>query len=158
MKHLNYLLMALFLLIGVSESSAQQRKIGVGLIIGEPTGISLNLWRTPVKAIAFGLGWSAFQHQTDTQTTRIHLHMDFLRHSFNTIRTQEQISVYYGVGGRFVGGTGISSSLAVRGVLGIDWLPQWTPLDLFVEVAPSLDVVPATNFNLDAALGIRYYF
>lgn len=158
MKKLNYLTIAFFLLIGVNQSMAQERALGVGLIIGEPTGISLKLWTSQLKAIDVGLGWSVFQHQNDTQTTRIHLHMDFLRHSFNTIRAEERIPVYYGIGGRFIGGSGTQSSLAVRGVFGISWLPQWTPLDLFLEVAPALVVVPSTNFDLDAALGIRYYF
>lgn len=158
MKHLNYLLVALFLLIGVSESGAQQRKLGIGLIIGEPTGLSVKLWRSSVAAIDFGLGWSAFDNQNDSQSTRIHLHMDFLRHSFNMLHSNERLPVYYGIGGRFKGGSDSQSTLGLRGVLGVAWLPMSTPLDLFVEIAPSIDVVPATNFNLDAALGIRYYF
>ena len=158
MKKLYYVALVFMLLIGVNKSMAQNNGLGVGLIIGEPTGLSLKLWTSPNRAIDVGLGWSVFQHQNDTETTRIHLHMDFLRHSFNAIRAQERIPVYYGIGGRFIGGSGSQSSLALRGVLGIAWMPNYTPLDLFLEIAPSIDIIPATNFNLDAALGIRYYF
>jgi len=157
MKPVKYLLTALFILMGISESNAQPRNLGIGLIIGEPTGLSLKLWRSPTKAIAMGLGWSVFDNQNDPQTTRIHLHMDFLRHSYNRISSQERLPVYYGIGGRFIGGSETQSSLALRGVLGIAWEPASTPLDLFLEIAPSLQVVPSSHFNLDAALGIRYF-
>lgn len=158
MKHLSYNAIVFFLLLGVNQAIAQDRNLGVGLIIGEPTGISLKLWTGSNSAIDFGLGWSLSQNINETQNSRIHLHMDVLRHSFNVISSAEQIPVYYGLGARFVGGSETDNSLAVRSVFGLAWEPHYTPLDLFLEVAPSLQVVPSTTFALDAAVGIRYYF
>ena len=48
--------------------------------------------------------------------------------------------------------------LAIREVLGIAWLPRNTPIDIFLELVPSLELTPASGFALDAAIGARYFF
>jgi len=119
MKHLHYLVIALFLLITANESSAQQRGFGLGMIIGEPTGISAKLWTSNINAFDFGLGWSLYNDQNDVSRNRVHFHMDYLWHSFRAIRSTERFPLYCGIGGRFIGGPDNESSLAVRGVFGI---------------------------------------
>lgn len=42
--------------------------------------------------------------------------------------------------------------------LGVTYLFENAPLDLFIEVVPLLDVAPQTDFGLDTAAGIRFYF
>lgn len=159
MKFLNYLVItSIVLLIGVSESSAQQRRFGLGVVIGEPTGISMKLWRSSTRAITAGLGWSISQNQNDVQKSRFNLHVDLVRHSFNAISSPERIPVYYGLGAGLAGGSDSEGSLALRTVLGIAWQPAQTPIDVFLEVAPSLEVVPTTTFYLNAGLGMRYFF
>ncbi|MCF7824944.1 MAG: hypothetical protein K9N35_12345 [Candidatus Marinimicrobia bacterium] len=158
MKHLNYLVIALLFLIGASESSAQQRGFGLGVVIGEPTGISMKWWRSSTRAIDAGLGWSISQNNTDFQQSRFHLHMDFVRHAYNAINSSERLPVYYGLGASVAGGSENESSLALRFVLGLAWQPARTPIDVFLELAPSLEVIPATNFYLNAGLGIRFFF
>jgi hypothetical protein len=32
------------------------------------------------------------------------------------------------------------------------------PLDFFLEVVPTLELIPATYLDLDVALGVRYWF
>lgn len=155
MKHFNRLAIVLFLLFAVNGSFAQQRPFGLGVIIGEPTGISAKLWTSSINALDFGLGWSVYN---DNSGNRIHFHTDYVWHSFNAIRSSQQFPLYYGIGGRFNGGPDWKSSLAVRGVMGIIWLPGGTPFDLFLEVAPSLQLTPSTGFALDAAIGVRYFF
>ncbi len=84
--------------------------------------------------------------------------MDYLWHSWNAINSAQRFPLYYGIGGRFNSHEDNDGSLAVRGVLGIAWLPHNTPLDLFLEVAPSLELTPSSGFGIDAAIGVRYYF
>ena len=105
----------------------------------------------------FGLGWSAFDNGRNSGN-RVHFHMDYLWHSFNVIHSSERFPLYYGVGGRFNGGSGNEGSLAVRGVLGIAWLPRATPIDIFLEVVPSFEITPSSGFAVDASIGIRYFF
>jgi len=46
-------------LVGVMFStplSAQNRGFGMGLMLGEPTGLSAKAWTSPINAVDFGLG------------------------------------------------------------------------------------------------------
>jgi hypothetical protein len=84
--------------------------------------------------------------------------MDYLWHSWHAIHSTERFPLYYGVGGRLNSGAGYRNSLAARGVFGIAWVPRTGRVDVFVELVPSLQLVPATGFGVDAGLGARYYF
>jgi len=157
MKHFYYLLTTLLLLIALNNSFAQDRRFGLGVMVGEPTGLSAKLWTSQTTALDFGLGWSAFDNRNYSGTL-VHFHMDYLWHSFNAINSTEQFPIYYGIGGRFNGQTGYDGSFAVRGVLGIAWLPRSTPIDIFLELVPSFELTPASGFALDASIGARYFF
>lgn len=115
-------------------------------------------------AIDFGLGWSMEGDRIGKYDgyynggSRIHFHMDYLWHSFKVFQSTEQIPVYYGVGGRVNTGAGHERWLAVRGVVGVAWLPRGTPIDMFIEIAPSLQLTSPSGFGVDAGFGARYYF
>ncbi len=163
MKRFVYCLVALFLVLAAQNSVAQDRGFGLGVIIGEPTGISAKLWTSNVNAFDFGLGWSIGGERIGKDRNyytknRIHFHMDYLWHAFNVIHSSERFPLYYGLGGRINTGAGYDAAVAVRGVFGIAWLPHKTPIDVFLEVAPSLQVTPSTGFGLDAGIGVRYFF
>lgn len=159
-----YAVIALCLFLGVQESVAQERPFGLGVILGEPTGFSAKLWTSADKAFDFGLGWSIggdrigrFDGNYDGGR-RIHLHMDYLWHAFEIIRTDVRLPVYYGFGGRFNNGAGYNGSLAIRGVFGLAWLPREAPVDVFLELVPSLQFTSPTGFAMDAGIGARYFF
>ncbi len=64
--------------------------------------------------------------------------------------------VYYGPGAHLKIKES-TSRLGVRGVIGILWLPGETNLDLFVEVAPILDIIPATKFDFAGGVGSEIF-
>ena len=156
-------LVLVMLMILTKPLGAQDRGFGLGFILGEPTGLSAKLWTSRVNAFDFGLGLSvggdriSNGHHYDGDG-RVRFHMDYLWHSFNAISSTERFPIYYGVGGRFNSGGGYESSLGVRGVIGIVWLPRDTPIDIFVELVPVFQLTPGTGFGIDAGLGIRYFF
>jgi hypothetical protein len=164
MKHSSYAVIALSLFLAVQGSVAQGSGFGLGLIIGEPTGISAKLWTSPVNALDFGFGWSMGGDQMGNYYgshiggSRVHFHMDYLWHSFEAIDTRERFPLYYGFGGRLNNGAGYNSSLAIRGVFGVAWLPRDTPIDVFLELVPSLQLTNSSGFYLDAGFGARYFF
>ncbi|MEX0686207.1 MAG: hypothetical protein WD267_05115 [Balneolales bacterium] len=158
MKKLYLVLIAVCMLLTVRQSEAQDRKFGLGVMLGEPTGLSAKLWTSSSNALAFGLGWSTYHPRYDDNGLRIHAHMDYLWHSFDSIKSEEQFVLHYGVGVRFKDRGSDNGSLALRGVGGINWLPRNMPIDVFLELAPSLELTPSTGFGLDAALGARFYF
>jgi hypothetical protein len=164
MRHFRCVCAALLVLLALQQSAGQDRRFGLGVMVGEPTGISAKLWTSPVNAFDFGLGWSfggdrigAYKGVYDG-ASRVHFHMDYLWHAFDAIHSSERFPLYYGIGGRINTGAGYDGSVAVRGVFGIAWLPHNTPVDIFLELVPSLQLTSSTGFALDAALGARYYF
>ncbi|MDD8018799.1 MAG: hypothetical protein PHP42_10540, partial [Bacteroidota bacterium] len=104
MKYFNFVVIAFCIFISIQTSNAQQQTFGLGLIIGEPTGISAKLWTSPVNAFDFGLGWSMRGDRMGTNYgyynggRNVHFHMDYLWHSFEVIQSSERFPLYYGIG------------------------------------------------------------
>jgi hypothetical protein len=164
MKSSFYVVIAFFLLLSAGATIAQDRNFGLGVILGEPTGISAKLWVSSATAFDFGLGWSFGGDRVSDYNggydggSRVHFHMDYLWHWFDAIHSSERFPLYTGVGGRINTGAGYKNSAAIRGVFGIAWLPHRTPIDVFLELVPSLQIVPSTGFGIDAGLGARFFF
>lgn len=140
--------------LGVMLSSmavAQDRGFGLGIILGEPTGISGKYWTSSRNAIDGGLAWSFRNHGY------FHAHADYLWHFSDLSQTRERFVPYIGIGGR-IGAESESARLGVRIVGGIAFLPRNTPLDIFLEIAPILDLAPATEMRLNGGIGIRFFF
>jgi hypothetical protein len=163
MRTYQYLLFVLSIITAIQCSQAQTRNFGIGLIIGEPTGISAKLWTASDNALDFGLGWSmdGYDRYNDryynNNNSRVHFHMDYLWHAFNVIHSAQQFPLYYGIGGSLNSGSGYNSSVAVRGVFGISWLPRDTPLDVFLELVPTLRLTNSSGLYIGAGIGARYY-
>lgn len=142
-----------FIIITSSITNAQDKGFGLGIIIGEPTGISAKYWTTESNAFDFGLAYSFVQ-----KFSAISIHADYLYHNFNVIKSDYRFPIYYGFGARIRFVNDSDNSLGARGVIGIAWLNNNLPLDIFFEVVPVFNLIPATSLNLDMALGARYYF
>ncbi len=140
-----------FVLLSISSYS-QTRGFGLGVVIGEPTGISAKYWLSNQNALDFALGYSFVRKE------RIHFHMDYLFHHQNIFRAEENIALYYGPGFRIRSVEGDDARLGARFALGLVWLPRNAPVDVFVEIAPILDIIPATRFQINAGLGFRFFF
>jgi hypothetical protein len=148
------LLAVFFTLILVGNVIAQDRGFGLGVILGEPTGVSGKLWLSGKSAIDMAAAWSL------SKDNELHLHGDYLVHSFNVIKVEKgRLPIYYGIGGRirFDDGDG-DDNIGVRIPVGMAYIFSGAPLDLFLEVVPILDLAPDTDFDMNAALGMRYYF
>ncbi len=145
---------------------AQSAGVGIGLIVGDPTGISAKFWTSEKNAIDLAVGWSnngtwsrfgngyAYYY---TQSL-FHIHADYLWHSFHVIESKENFPLYYGLGFHFDSGSTVPTAFGVRGVGGIEWLPRAVPLDVFLEIAPVFYVSPTAGLGLDAGLGARFFF
>lgn len=157
----------LLVLCVVAPVEAQDRRFGLGVVVGEPTGISAKYWTSNSEALSFGVGWYArhaawirrfdgyYYYYTGT---RFHIHADYLWHDFDAIRSAERFPLYYGVGARLETGGMESPAAGVRGVFGIAWMPRSTPLDVFVEIAPTILLAPSPGVGIGAGLGVRYFF
>jgi len=137
--------------LSLNSATAQESGFGIGIILGEPTGISLKNWLGANTALDFGIAWSF------TNNGSLHLHADYIIHNFNLFQVKKgKLSLYYGIGGRFKSEK--KERFGVRAPVGLCYVPEKAPLDIFLEIAPLLDLAPATEFGLTGGIGIRYYF
>jgi hypothetical protein len=152
MKYLKLLIFASMLFFSTHYSFGQDRGFGLGIMIGEPTGLNGKGWLTNRTAIDAGLAWS-FVHKTS-----LHIHVDYLMHSFNVFPQAERLPLYYGIGGRIRTNEDHNTQLGLRMVGGIEYMFATAPIDIFFEIAPILDLTPKTELNMNAGIGARFYF
>jgi len=153
-KLLTIILLTAFLAVSFNTLSYAQdadKDLGVGFIVGEPTGISLKSWTGGGNAIDLGLAWSFGRYDA------VNIHADYLWHNFGAFDNIDsgELALYYGIGGRLV--LSNDSRIGARVPVGINYLIEDSPVGLFFEVAPILNVVPSTNFDVDGGVGVRFY-
>ena len=146
-----FMFAALSLFAG-TRVNAQDKGVGLGVILGEPTGFSFKGWLSQTTALDGALAW-AFEREGS-----FHVHADYLIHTFHEFRTEHQIPLYYGIGGRIKAANHDDTRVGVRGVVGVDFMFDTAPLDIFVEVAPIMDLTPSTELSFNGGIGIRYFF
>lgn len=147
-QHIIFLLVLLLLCSTAAEGS---KSWGIGVIIGEPTGLSLKFWSSRTTAFAAAAAWSFRKEQ------KLHLHMDYLFHNFRLVKARGgRLPLYIGIGGRVKFED--ETRVGVRLPLGACYILNSHPIDIFFEVAPLLDLLPETGFDINASIGIRYFF
>ncbi|WP_290876943.1 hypothetical protein [Gracilimonas sp.] len=134
-----------------AQANGQGGNFGLGIMLGEPTGISIKSWNTSRSAFDLGAAWSFGRNDA------LHIHGDYLLHSWLTGIEEGDLAFYYGVGARLV----LSDPDARAGIrvpIGLNYIIPNSQVDLFVEAVPILNFTPSTDFDGNGALGIRYYF
>jgi len=126
-------------------------KFGLGVILGEPTGLNCKVWQSDYVAYDAALAWS-FGNDGN-----VHIHVDYLLHNYKLIRTANNYTpIYYGIGARIKSQDDVV--LGVRFPLGIDFRSRRIPIDIFIEIVPAFNVIPETELDLEGGIGVRYYF
>ena len=156
-------LLAVMLCLG---GQAQRSGFGAGLIIGEPTGISVKGWLTSDRAIDGALAWNLGHGGA------FRIHGDYLFHKYDLITVSKgALPVYFGPGirmrfwndgrhwrhGEWYDESG-RMDLAVRFPVGLAYQFDGAPVDCFMEVVPALGLVPSTYLDFDFGIGARYWF
>ncbi len=125
--------------------------LGIGIMVGEPTGVSVKTWNSGRSAFGIGAAWSL-----SGRNEALHLHADYLLHSWFTEMNEERLAFYYGIGGRIIFAG--DPTAGVRIPFGLNYVFAGIPFDIFVEAVPILDLTPEIEFAGNGAVGIRYYF
>ena len=145
------------------RSFEANKTFGLGLELGEPTGVTGKYFLSASNALDFGLGTIYNYFDRDG----LHLYLDYLWHPVSLISNESfELPFYVGVGGRFWNFTDRpydnAYAFGVRVPLGIAFDFNNVPLDIFVQIVPTLDFYAnyrhSVYLDLDASFGIRYWF
>ena len=138
---------------------------GVGLFVGGPTGLAL-AWRPGGPSYLQGVvGWSI-------PDERLALSGDYVWTITELTGAAEPnlvFPIYVGLGGRVrIDGDDDEndkkdrdnwngSYFGLRVPVGIAFTPRNTAIDVYFEIAPSINLLPDTDVDLDGGLGVRFY-
>jgi hypothetical protein len=152
MKRLAPLLIGvcLFMAAGTGVMAQETGPFSVGVILGEPTGISGKAWIGQLSAIDLALAWSFVAEG------RIYVHADYQQYFDFGQPDAGRLLFYGGIGGKLYVGADVE--LGVRLPLGVLYEIEQIPLEVFLEVAPGISIFPATALDFGGGLGVRYRF
>jgi hypothetical protein len=151
------------------------KTFGLGLELGEPAGINGKYFLSSSHALDFGLGY-IYNHYYAGDG--LHLYADYLWHPLVlTSADAFELPFYLGVGGRFWNfdygcdrfGNNCAydgSAIGVRVPLGLSFDFNNVPLDIFVQLVPTLDFFTgdyrsryhSVYLGIDGSIGIRFWF
>jgi len=120
---------------------------GIGIILGEPTGLSYKTGN-----LAIGLGWSFASSDSRVDATA-----DWWLINDHLI---EMFDWYLGAGiklGLNLNDNNDIFNIGFRVPIGVQWWPV-EQLELFLEIAPGILLFPSTDADVSAGLGLRYHF
>lgn len=124
----------------------------IGLILGEPTGLSAKLWTTENTAFDLGVAWSF------GDGGHFHIHGDYLFHNFDFFDVDTgSLPIYFGIGGR-VRLEDDDSRVGLRIAVGLEYILDSAPVGFFFEVVPIVDFAPETEADVNGGIGVRYIF
>ena len=134
----------------------QPGHFGLGGILGEPTGISAKYVATDLIAVQGALGLSVIERG-------FWLSGDVLLQFRNVFTHDGKWPLYLG-GGLVIQDRGYknkndsgSASLGLRGVAGVEFLPQ-DRVSIFGEASIQPFIIPSISFGVSLAVGARYWF
>jgi len=139
--------MVVALVLSAGPVSVKAEGMGLGIILGEPTGLSGKMWTGGNTAVDGAAAWSFGDNGA------LHLHADYLFHKNDLL---EFASLYYGLGARVKLTDDVQ--VGIRIPFGLVHNLESAPIDIFLEIVPGLNLIPETNFGINGGLGARFYF
>lgn len=133
------------------------KRFGLGIVAGDPTGITGKHYVSSRLAASGIVAWS-FVDEGATFIMDVTYDIGALPADTAAVK----VPWYVGAGGKLVvdrGGKNRDQTVVgVRVPVGV--AVQWNrhPVEVFVEVAPGIQVTPATEFDIGGGIGVRWYF
>ena len=129
-------------------------RLGIGVQLGEPFGFNAKYFLNDFMAVDGAVGWSPADYAS------AEIHADLLVHDFNMITVSNgEMPVYAGVGilGRFRN-QGRANLGGFRFPVGVSYMPDSCPVDVFAEVGPEIIFSPFARGGITGAVGVRFWF
>ena len=138
----------------MAHATERPGRAGLGIMLGEPTGLSGKLFFNNRNAVDAGLSFSFLEE-------RFRVHSDYLIHTSGP----DNWSPYFGVGGELYikneddkKDEKTDDRIGVRVPVGIAYQSARHSVDVFFEIVPGMSILPETRLIIGGAIGARYYF
>lgn len=152
-NRLQYLVIFIFILINNLLSQPNNSKNGIGIIVGDPTGIAVKFLNSGYRHFNGAVAWDSGNKNNDGS---LYMHADYIFKKWN-INAGGATNFQALLGGGLALDTG-SESLGLRIPFGVTYIFSEVPVDAYIELVPGLSLVPSSDFFVDAAFGIRFLF
>ena len=144
---------------------AAESGFGMALAVGEPSALSAKLWISEASAINASFGWSFYRRTPEGMRKRgaPHAYIDYLYHFFDRVKARTGKFVYFmgvGVEGAYMDYNDRFHEkifMGMRFPFGLSYMFPNAPVDVFLELGPSIVVMRGMSFDMSACLGIRYW-
>lgn len=132
-------------------AALEARGYELGVIVGEPTGVSGKMELADGTALDAAAAWSF------SGKDKLSLHADKLWYRRDVFKVKTgRMPLYYGVGARLK--LEDKSKVGIRMPIGAQYYVPDSRLTFFGELAPILDLAPDTDLEFSAAIGFRVVF
>ena len=147
------MLVLLALLVGAGAFA----QTSVGVMLGEPTGLSGKRWLNNEQAVDVALAWSFIDvDRVEGYAGSLYFHADYQYHFDYFDIDVGRLPLYAGLGAKIYVSSGFAAGIRIP--LGAVYEFEELPLELFVELAPGINILPASTPDTGGGLGIRYRF
>jgi len=163
-KKIIFSLMFVFICLNfIHAQGPKGKRLGFGINIGEPLGLTVKIWTNNQNAFTGYVGGSYFGSPR--------IGVDYVWH-FNAFNSNI-VELYAGPGvhlGLSEGHTIIYQynkdkfyyrtsgvGFAVRGIIGANFIPKNTPLEFYLEFGPLIGISPDFGSVFEGAVGFRFY-
>lgn len=162
-RNLSLLLLMVAVVVAVVTAGARpaRAEVGVGLFLGEPTGLDLKLDLQRKTALDFVIGW----HDFDDDGRDGYAHLTFLVNLANVHGRSVVVPFRLGVGGAVFDDNdnfGDDINIGVRAPFEVGIRFRGTPLEIYGELAILIVLLDENNnrddVELDGGIGLRVYF
>ena len=153
---IKYLLIPLIVLLATNSLAIERKKFGIGVIAGNPDGITGKYLMKNNRAIDVGFGWKT------TGDNEYEIYGDYLFYKYGVIEVSKgKLPIYFGVGARYITyreDDRKDDKFGIRIPVGIEYLFWKSRLGAFAEFVPVLSLTPDTEFEFGGGIRIRYFF
>ncbi len=149
-------LLATSLILVSQTAQSQNRGFGLGVAVGGPDGLSYKSFVSETTAFAGLVSFSI----SDNRST-FYTHLDYLIHKYYEDLEWDvgYLHYYYGGGvGFFWRDHAPDDVVSIRLPAGLGFNFTDVPFDIYIELAPTVDVTPEFNLYFNGNMGFRYFF
>ena len=130
---------------------------GLGIAVGAPTGLAGKYWIEDWSALAFSFG-GALGIYDDIGATADYL---FEFRPFDVGDPEVSVQVHIGPGVHLGGNPAAGSTgrwqVGPRATGGFSIMKRDMPLDLYMEISPTIYVIDGAGWSMNGQIGIRHY-